>query len=189
MGQLRFVLLLISLLVFAPSLLAQDNFVRSGLVRAQLTISPSLMLSEKASYYYLHGNLEGYVTEKLSFAGEVYYNVGSSAAADFNFNHSLFFGASWHWVKRRNDFYLGIQPGISISKLNDEITFPIKSVTAVNPLASMITGYNLYLNNFFHFFLQLRFVHGNHNYNVHRNLDELRFSGGLGFNLNTVRKK
>jgi hypothetical protein len=52
---------------------AQESIIKEGLLRAQLTISPSTLLSDNESYFYLHGNLEGYISDKISISGEGYY--------------------------------------------------------------------------------------------------------------------
>jgi hypothetical protein len=166
---------------------AQD-IIRPGLISARLTISPSRMLSNSQSHFYLHGNLEGYLTERLSLSGEGYYYLGSlSSESDFNFNHSGFFGASWHFLKKNNDLYVGIQPGIAITQLSESVSGDTPTDTGVNPLFSAVVGYNLFVNRAFHFFLQTRIIAGQHNVDVHKDLAEFRFSAGLGFNLNAVK--
>lgn len=172
--------------------IAQDiDIIRPGLIRSQLTISPSYMFSDKQSYFYFHGNLEGYLNTNLSLAGEAYYYLGnlSSENSQFDFNHSIFFGTSWHFIKNNNDLYIGIQPGISITRLNKEENNLSKTSTGINPLFSSLIGYNLFVNKVFHFFIQTRINLGNHNYDVHKNLAEFRISAGLGFNINTVKQK
>lgn len=165
--------------------------IRKGLLRAQGTICPSYMLSDKQSYFYLHGNIEGYVSEKISFAGEVYYSLGNTSGNTtiFDYNHSLFFGSSYHFTKKNSDLYIGLQPGISFTKLNENGLSIDVMHTGVNPLFSSLIGYNFYVNKFFHFFLQSRLVIGQHNFDRHEDLSEIRFSAGLGFNINTIKAK
>jgi hypothetical protein len=60
---------------------------------------------------------------------------------------------------------------------------------SINPVFSNVIGYNYYINNVFHFFVQTRLVLGKHlGYEV-KKLNELRFSAGLGFNINAKRTK
>ena len=59
----------------------------------------------------------------------------------------------------------------------------------MNPLASLVIGYNYYVHRYFHFFVQTRFIAGQHLYNEHKDLSEFRFSAGLGFNINTIKNK
>lgn len=175
---------------FAGNSLAQKApIIRKGLLRAQATLSPSYMFADKGSYFYLHGNMEGYVSDKISISGEGYYNLGNSSGNTtiFDYNHSLFFGASWHFTKKNNDLYLGLQPGLSFTKINEAETLRSKSQMGLDPLFSTVLGYNFYVNRFFHFFLQSRLIIGQHVYDVPVDISELRFSAGLGFNLNTIK--
>lgn len=163
---------------------AQENIIKEGLLRAQLTISPSAMLSSKESYFYLHGNLEGYVSDNISISGEGYYLLGNikvPSIYDFPLsrNHNVFFGANYHFTKNNHDFYLGVQPGVAFTNTNFVLTGNI------NPVFSGIVGYNFYVNNIFHFFVQSRLILGKHLANNVKSLNEVRFSAGLGFNLNT----
>lgn len=183
---IRFLLILIFCI---PALrgVAQD-IIRPGLIRAYLTISPSRMLSAGQSHFYLHGNLEGYLTEKLSLSGEGYYYLGGlSSESDFNFNHCGFFGASWHFLKENNDLYVGVQPGIAIAQLSESVNGNNPTNTGVNPLFSAVAGYNLFVSRVFHFFIQTRIIAGQHNVDMRKDLTEFRFSAGLGFNLNAVK--
>lgn len=170
---------------------AQTDVIRPGLISAKLTLSPSYFSSDQNTYFYLHGNLEGYLNKKLSIAGEGYYYLGNegSAQSQFDYNHSIFFGASWHFVKKHNDLYVGIQPGISITRLNAGESGFSTTHTGANPLFSTLVGYNFFLNRIFHFFVQTRIVVGEHNYDTYKSLTEIRFSAGLGFNINTMKQK
>ncbi|HOS48722.1 MAG TPA: hypothetical protein PLG57_08800 [Bacteroidia bacterium] len=185
-------LLLSLILVITSSVKAQsDDFADNGLLKAQLTLSPSYLFSEKQSLFYLHGNLEYYLQDQISVAGEGYFFMGSSNGDStiFDYNHSGFFGLSKHYVKGNSDFYIGLQPGISITKLksvNDSLPNP---PNGVNPLFSVISGYNYFVGNYVHFFIQMRYVGGQNNYGKALNINELRLSAGLGFNLKTKRRK
>lgn len=169
---------------------AQDEtLIRPGLLRAQATYSPGFLLENKTSHYYLHGNIEGYVNNKISIAGEGYFFLtnGSTNTGDVLYNHSVFFGASYHFAKKMNDFYIGLQPGISITKFANSTFNMIASEQGVNPIFSTLIGYNLYFYKFFHFFVQGRLILGQHNYYPAHSLNEFRLSAGLGFNINTLK--
>lgn len=169
---------------------AQEKImVDKGLLRAQLTLSPSRMLSGEQTNFYLHGNVEGYLSSTLSLAGEGYYYLGSqSVQSIFDYNHSLFFGASWHFVHNSHDIFLGLQPGLSITRLSEANNNLALTHKGANPLFSWVMGYNYYVNEIFHFFIQTRLILGEHNYDLHKNLSELRLSAGLGFNFNAGKK-
>ena len=183
-------LFIISCLITMNGFAQENHTIGKGLINGQLTLSTSSMFTEKQSYFYLHGSLEYFVSDKISLAGEGYYYLGnlSNDASIFNYNHSLFFGASKHFTIKNNDFYLGIQPGISISKLDANTNQLLETHVAINPLASIVAGYNFFVNNYFHFFVQTRLIEGETNFDEHKKMGEIRFSAGLGFNLNTTKK-
>lgn len=192
MGKKISTFLVLFLSVMAGKTSAQDpTIIRKGLIRAQLTISPSYMFSDQRSYFYLHGNLEGYVSDRISLAGEGYYYLGdlSTGKSPIDYNHSAFFGAAYHFTKKNNDLYIGLQPGLSITKLSDTTNSVSQATLGANPLFSPVIGYNFYVNKVFHFFIQSRLVLGEHNYDKPKNLSEFRFSAGLGFNINTIKVK
>lgn len=187
MEKIKFLVVIIFLTINSYG---QENTIDTGLISTQLTLSPSALLKQKESNFYLHGSLSYYISPKISLDGEGYYQLGaiSSDEKTFKYNHNLFFGASKHVTANDNDFYVGIQPGVAFSKLN-----PKNSLTTthagINPVASVVTGYNFYVNSFMHFFFQARYIAGRHNYDVAEPLSEIRFSAGLGFNLSTKKNK
>jgi hypothetical protein len=169
----------------------QAEIIRPGLIRAQITISPSYMFGDKHTYFYLHGNLEGFLNKKLSVVGETYYYLGDQTSnnSKYEYNHAVFFGFSRHFTKKNNDLYIGLQPGVSLTKLNANENNLTSTSIGINPLFSTVVGYNFFVNRIFHFFVQTRFITGEHNYDIHQSLTELRFSAGLGFNLNMLKAK
>ncbi len=182
--KLAIVLLFISCFSFAQN----DELIRSGLLSVRLTYSPSYLFENNTSHYYLHGNIEGYVNNKISIAGEGYYFLanGSINEGELQYNHSAFFGASYHFTRNKNDFYMGIQPGLAFTKYQQALNSPTFT-RGVNPLFSTLIGYNLYFYKCFHFFIQGRLILGEHIYYPTHNLNEFRLSAGLGFNLNTLK--
>lgn len=184
---MRFSVILVLCLVNSHGF--SQNIIRAGLFRAQLTLSVSNMLSENQSSFYLHGNLEGYASERLSLSGEGYHYLGglSSKSQLFKTYESFFFGASWHFTKGNHDLYIGLQPGIAIAQLSESENFNNPTHLGTSPLFSSVVGYNFFVNKIFHFFIQTRIVEGQHLYDVRKNLNELRISGGLGFNINSTK--
>jgi len=114
------------------------------------------MLSSDESYFYLHGALEGFISNTISFAGESYYYMGNLGAKEstFKYNHTVFFGASKHFVSNRHDGYIGLQPGISFTKINPNMTPELEAKMGINPVISEVIGYNFYVNKLFHFLLK-----------------------------------
>ncbi len=192
MEKIKKLAFLFFLFMMIEKINAQETpIIRKGLLRVQGTICTAYLLSEKESSFYLHGNLEGYTSSKISLAGEIYYNLGnpSGSKSAFNYNHSLFFGSSYHFTKKNNDLYIGIQPGASVTKISTDGNSLALAQTGVNPLLSTLFGYNFFVNKFFHFFVQSRLVIGQHNFDAPKDLSEFRFSAGLGFNINALKTK
>ena len=106
-----------------------------------------------------------------------------------SYRQALFFGFNYHFTKKNNDLYIGLQPGLSLTKLNETENNLTQSQFGVNPLFSSLIGYNYYVTKFFHFFIQSRLVIGQNNYTIQKNLSEIRFSAGLGFNINSLKEK
>lgn len=180
---------LIVILVVTNVFAQEKSVIRAGLIKTSMTISPSKLLSTSNKYFYLHGFLEGYLNEKISVTGEGYFYLGmiNKARSDFKYNHSLFFGFSRHFTKNNFDFYLGIQPGVMITKINPPVDyFWDNTKTAVNPSVASIVGINYFAGKYVHFFVQSRLVLAEHQTDWPKNISDLRFSAGLGFNLNTM---
>lgn len=199
------------LLIFVVVTQAQDEkgpYIRKGLIRGQATISPGTMLRKSVSTISIHGCLEYHIANNISVRGDSYYFIQGKDGAGvnpFEFNHSIFSGMSYHFkTKSHFDPYLGFEPGISITKLRSysaliecfttpcpgDINF--HDNTAVNPLLSSVLGFNFYFERWFHLFGEARYIGGKHISNSDFypiSLSELRFSFGLGFNLNLLRKK
>jgi hypothetical protein len=181
-------ILIIGLIFFfiSPAEAQEDPYASAGLLRAQLTISPSRALALKESYFYLHGNIEGYLNSSLSLSGDGYYYLGSSSSKrSFDYHHTAFFGPSWHFPMNNHDVYIGLQPGLSFTKIHEGENEPSKTHMGINPMFAMVAGYNFFINGVFHFFVQTRYVLGEHKYDHPANLSELRLSAGLGFHLRT----
>jgi len=162
----------------------QSKHVRKGLLVSRLTLAPSYIFSTGQSPFYLHGMSEIYVGNEFSLTGDGYFFIDDLAPNEQSFSqhHSLFFGGSKHYLGKVSDFYFGIQPGLSITEYESEQE---KQVVGVNPLFSIVAGYNIFFSKYMHFFAQARFVAGKSNYVVQQSLSDIRISAGLGFHINT----
>jgi len=163
---------------------AQEYFVRKGLLSARATISTNYLSSLQESYHSIHGNIEAYVSDKISLSGEGYYSFTDNTLLEFN--HKGFFGANYHFFNKNNDWYIGIQPGLAYTKMRQAINTP-NMQAGLNPVFSATLGYNLYFFKYFHFFVQSRLILGEHHYYPTFNVNELCLSAGLGFNINTIK--
>lgn len=154
--------------------------IKKGSIRAFSTLSPGKMLHSSNHYFYGHGGLEYYFEKNRSASGDTYFMLGSSdpKTSQFMFNHSTFFGVNQHFISGNSDFYVGLHPGMAITKLN----LTEEPHTGVNPLVSSTIGYNLYFFKYLHFFVQSRLILGKHGMDRPEKLGEIRFSAGLGLN-------
>lgn len=188
---MRNIILFLFLLINLNFIKAQNDVVRSGLIKGMATISPSKMFGYNESYFYLHGSLEAYLNKKVSVTGDGYLFLGSQkpVAISFEYMDNLFFGMNYHFTKKDGDFFVGIHPGVAIAKISTDSLYMPVTHTGVSPVFSAVIGYNYFIGKYFNFFIQSRYVAGDHNFDKHRTLSEIRFSGGLGFNINAIKKK
>lgn len=175
--------ILIAIIPFQLS--AQEPFVKRGILRAQATISPGRMTSLPVGSIYIHGDLEYYFDEKLSVRGDSYYFLGhTTTSAPFAYNHSTFSGIAYHFTSEKKfDPYISFEPGVAFSKVQ-LINIFNETKGTIDPLISAGAGFNFYATKYFHLLGSIRYVHGKHLGNEWRmDLNEFRFSFGLGFNL------
>jgi hypothetical protein len=102
----------------------------------------------------------------------------------------LYFGALYHFSNRAIvDPYLGIQPGIHLTKFkyfDDSGAGPFRTEFRVLPVASLVGGLNFYVSRFFNFYISSRAVFGTFSGGgapLSIPMNELRVNFGLGFNL------
>lgn len=195
-------LLLVSTLAFGqkknrPELTGED-IIRKGLVRAQATISPGWTLADGMTNVYLQGDMEYYLEDKVSLKGDVSFFLGTQGNGYLKHNHSLFFGAQYHFPYKRFDPYIGLHPGVSLVQVNNptmptpEIDVAIgESNLKASPAISVATGFNFYVWRYIHFMANLKYIHAKHpaEWGTNYALDELRISFGLGWNVNMIKRK
>lgn len=183
--------LLLSLLIFQLPVKSQCDFIRKGLLSGEATFSPGYMLNNGAKNFYLNGRLDAYLSDKISITGESFYYLGTpdDSAPPFIYNHTISAGISRHFTFNRSDFYAGLRPGLAFTKLSDFKAVNGEGQAGVNPVFSLVAGYNLFISSCFHFFISTVLAVGEHNYDTHTSLSELRVAGGLGFNINTFKCK
>ena len=180
------------LVLSAITLCAQDepqSVLRSGLLRAQGTIAFGTFTELNSNPIYLHGNLEYYIKPGLSVRGDSYFHLPPSENSVFKMNHQLYIGPSFH-LNTGGNFspYAGIQGGFALSEYDTEILDVqiVEDDPSINPLVSAVVGFNYYATNWFHLFMDGRYVIGEHQSDLFSSsLSEFRFSFGLGFNINT----
>ena len=180
----RLFLLFIAFSAYSEAL-AQAS-INSGLIRSHLTISPSYQFQSTQSHFSFHGGNDIYLNRRFSIATDGYFYLGSLNAglSEFDYNHLVLWGGNFHFVKSINDLYFGFQPGVSFTKIDAERNYLATSSMGVNTVFSTTVGYNCYISNMFHFFLQSKLVLANHSFDKAQSINELKISAGLGFNFN-----
>lgn len=147
---------------------------------AFLTLSPNHLLREKENNFYLHGQLNVFTVQRISFTGDVFYDLGSTRSnSTFSSQHQLLFGVNYHWRKSINDIYTGVQPGFGVYSMNEMSQKGYQII----PIIAFNGGYRIYISSHFHFFLEGHFITGQSiSKNIH-SISSLRFSAGLGLQL------
>lgn len=163
---------------------SDSSFVEQKMIKAALTISPSLMLNHPSSNIYLSGDLEYFFDKHLSLRGDgVWYIDAQNKTSLLASNVILYFGALYHISNKLHDFNFGFQPGLSLTTLNNQL-YKNEMQQAI-PNVSLLVGYNFYCFEYMNFFVNCRYVrtkfYGSSFGSVA--LDELIFSAGLGWQI------
>lgn len=195
-------LMLVSTLAFGqkknrPELTGPD-ILRKGLLRAQATLSPGWTIADGNTNLYLQGDMEYYLQDKISLKGDVSYFLDTQGNGYLKHNHSIFFGAQYHFPYKRFDPYIGFHPGISLVQARNPdrgtpevpVAYP-ESVFKVSPAISVATGFNFYVWRYIHFMANVKYIHATHptEWGTNYALDEFRVSFGLGWNVNMIKQK
>jgi len=192
-------------------------FTSSRTLRVGLSFTPGFMPKQNLVNSYLVGDLEYYLSPKLSVvgAGVVFLSSGISekeeaallapigVGALLKMNHQLYTGLHFHFLKNKAfDPYIGFQPGFAVSKTNDnyydatltdsmaKIVIPRHDTrVSFNPMMAFDLGFNFYAVKYFHLFVNSRYVMGRHlgGFSPYK-LNEIMVSFGLGINLSVKTK-
>lgn len=192
--------------------MAQVDFEKKSILRASASFGIGSMLNEELNNIIIPTSLEYYIDEQTSVRSDAVFFIGHTedVALGFLHNHSIMIGISQHLTKNKVfDPYFGLQSGMAISQygiknetimaLNENPSYENywliqnkKSSITLNALISPHVGINYFAKDYFHLFMDLRYIYGNHHSNISvKSLNEIRFEFGLGFNLNVknVKKK
>lgn len=175
----------------------RPDVIRLGLMRAQATITPAVMINDGSLNIYVHGDMDYFLSRKVSVRADAYYFIDTQGDGDLRHNHGVFFGANYHFPIKIFDPYIGLQPGASYVQAAKDLPWgedgsvtEVQSTGQFIPNISATAGFNLYLGRFVHFMGNVRYVHGKHaTFWGNRPLDEFRFSFGVGWNVNTIKPK
>lgn len=193
MKKLTFILfLLLSAFAFGQS----NTGIHRGLIRFQGTLalgfSPAKLKSPEQRYY-IYGDLEYLLNDHWGLDGASFANIGSSQRPILQGNnskedayvHSILVGPVYHFLPENAfDFYAGLQPGFSLAQVYFSDSSAIVNGNQFSPTISPFLGV-AYYGSFFHLFAQARWLNAIYeDQNYSRNLSDLRFCIGLGFNFN-----
>jgi len=167
---------------------------RTGCAIGQGDLAPGYLFAQKTVTAYVDGDLAIFFENHFAAEGSIWISFATAAQGPtgVKFNDALFWGAEYHFLKPgRWDPFVAFTPGVGLVQVayNDgEITRT--PFTAV-PLGSAAIGCNYYVGSIFHFFLKVQGVVGQVSSTLPKTqrLDEMKFLGGLAFNLRLWKSK
>lgn len=190
---------------------SQSEFTKKEILRATATFGIGTNLGEQKQTLFIPTSLEYYFDEHISLRSDAVWFLGYSEELykGFTKNHSIFTGISYHFTEKKQfDPYIGLQAGMALSQYgifdillapdyivpNDEEIWlnnnNLHTSATLNSLISPHLGINYYAKNYFHLFLAVRYIYGNHHSEIPvKSLEELRFEFGLGFNFQLKKAK
>lgn len=177
-----------AILISLKSVAQEEIYIRPGLLKASATIAPGKMLNRTVNTIYLSGFLEYHTEKNISLRGDTYWYIDgtSEKTTDYMLSNAsrTYFGAFYHWNLKNWDNYFGFQPGISLLRFGS-----VSPKISVCPSFAATAGSTFYVWKYFHFFANLTYVNSTA-YGINGGSlrsDELIFSAGLGFNVNTKK--
>lgn len=168
-----------------------ETSVLNKTLMLQATVSPGYMFYKGGLWNsYFHATLEWCFDNRVSIRCDgSYFFTTQGDIKPLKMNHSLLLGAFYHFpIKNKYDFYVGLQPGAALVQ-QTPYTYNDSTITnprlKVAPLITAAVGFNYFFWKYMNIFISIKYVHGNHipEYGESIPLDELRISGGLGFQL------
>lgn len=179
---------IVAILISLHSRAQEEIYIRPGLLKASATIAPGKMLNRTVNTIYLSGFLEYHTDKNISLRGDTYLYIDGAAQKPTDVllrsASRTYFGAFYHWNLKNWDNFVGFQPGISLLRFS-----AISPKISVCPSFAVTAGSTFYVWKYFHFFANLTYVNSKA-YGLNGGslrADELIFSAGLGFNVNTKK--
>lgn len=175
---------LIGIILLAAFARAQEvEYIRPGMLKASATISPSLMTSRDVTNIYTSCFLEYHLDKHLSLRGETFIYVDAQSANVYlNQAFRTHFGVFYHLNKGNFDSHVGFEPGLAVLQSGN-------TATAAVPSYAVHLGSSFYVWKYFHFFADVCFVRSTMPNRVSStNADELLFSAGLGYQIQTKHR-
>lgn len=152
------------------------------------TISPGKMIANGLSTVHLNGYLELNDKSIFSYRGDIYqlisYKNNPKSSINPIFQNRLLSGLFSHFQKKNLDVYVGFQGGMSFCYFqNDPLISNYRWSFA--PTLSLKSGVRLFIWKYANFYLESTYFH-NYINNASfgpTNMNEVVFSGGLGFQI------
>ena len=190
------VVLLITLACVSHLSQAQKIWVdRTGCALGQGDLAPGYMFSERRATAYVDGDVALFLQNQFAVEGAIWVSFATAAQGPtgVKINEALFWGAEYHFLKpHRFDPFISFTPGVGLVQVayysDGEVRHtPVNAV----PLASASIGCNYYVGSIFHFFIKVQGVVGQVSSTLAstQRLDELKFSGGLAFDVRLWKSK
>ena len=168
---------------------------RAGCISAQGNLAPGYLLEQKSVGAYVDGDIEVFIDDRFAATGALWGSFATTAKNEIGLraNHALFFGANYHFLKPgRFDPFVGFTPGIGLVRATYQNGGEVSMAPfTVTPLAGVTVGCNYYVGSIFHFFVRVECVVGEMFSTLPspKRIDELKFMGGLAFNLRLWKPK
>ncbi len=169
--------------------------VRKGCIRSQGNLGGGYLFAQRRISGYLNGEMEIFFDDRFAFAGALSFSFVTIKKNETGLkaNHALFSGANYHFLKpSRWDPYIGITPGVGLVRAVYHNGDELKTTSfSLAPLLSTQVGCNFYAMSFLHFFVKAQFIAGQifGTLSVPQRLDEMKFMGGMGWNLRLWKPK
>lgn len=191
MGRQIVFFLIVELFCF-QSQAQNDSYFQPGLIKASATITPGRMLQNKANSIYINGFLEYVVDKNYSFRGEIFQFIdanysSNSSFSNPNYMNRIYFGGFRHFGKSNFKITTGAQMGVLMVDYDYSL---FEKQFYVAPSFALKIGADYYVWDYFHFFANLTYVNSKirgSKVGEHK-MDELLFSAGLGFQVNTIKR-
>jgi len=177
-------------------------------MRVGLSFAPGFMTKQNQTNFYLAGDLEYYLSTRISVVSTIYYFLNSDMSKSvmdslnkggigtiLKMNHQNFTGFRYHLLNgKRLDPFIGFQPGFSICQTSTNyydwnFADPIDQIKrrdtriSFDPIISFDLGFNIYAVKYFHLFMNGRYTMGRHLGGLQPyTLNEFSLSFGLGLN-------
>lgn len=180
MVRMSFILFgLLATFVFAQ----ETEYIRPGMLKASATITPSIMTAREVTNIYTSCFLEYHLDKRLSFRGETFIYVDAQSKIPwFDQGVRTHIGVFYHLNKGNFDTHLGFEPGLAVLKTTST------KVAAV-PSYAVHLGSSFYVWKYFHFFADVAYTRSRMPNRVSNdNADEILFSAGLGYQIQTKHR-